>query len=734
MYPKLYAAILLSFLPLQHLSAGDDGTVRTDTVWIAVPDSIRLDEVELRERRHTTFKPSFTTENVEVVSAGELVRAACCNLGESFTTNPSVDVSYSDAATGARQIRLLGLSGTYVQMLAENVPTLRGAAMPLSLGFVPGPWMQSIQVSKGASSVKNGYESIAGQINIEYLKPQGIDGVHANAYYDTDRKLEANAVGTIHLTDRLSTGVLAHYETRQMEHDGNGDGFIDMPRVEQFNLMDRWAWVSSGFISQLSVRGLHESRHSGQTDEGAAANRRMTFSPSGTGLSGGLFVTVGNDPYRISMKTDRVEATWKNAVITDAARNASVALIVSGSWHDAENTIGGFAYDVTQRNGYAQLMYESDFGKYHNLSVGLSLNTDRYDEHLKVPYAVFSGIDPAQLPPVWLAASEPVARQLTDSDGLERETTVGAYAQYTFKLGDRFTAMAGLRADRSTLWGTFLTPRVHLKYTPAAWVTLRASAGKGYRTPHVLAENVTLLAANRWLSYTEACQEEAWNAGLSASLTLPLGHRTLSLNAEYYYTTFRHQMVTDTDHRGWLLFYDVARLAGGKSDSHVVQVDASYPLFEGFTLTAAWRMQDVHCAQLAVVPPSGVPDFTSSHLRTVPLQSRYKALLTASYKTPLELWQFDVTCQLNGPGRLPDSYGENGTDRRYRAFALLSAQVTREFRYFSLYAGGENLTGFRQKTPVVHAASPWTDGFDATCVYGPVTGVMGYVGLRFNFE
>ena len=125
-------------------------------------------------------KAKSRVDNTELIGRGQLIRAACCNLGESFTANPSVDVSYSDAATGAKQIKLLGLSGTYVQMLTENVPNLRGASLPYSLGYVPGPWMQSIQVSKGASSVKNGYESTTGQINIEFLKPQGTDGVRAN--------------------------------------------------------------------------------------------------------------------------------------------------------------------------------------------------------------------------------------------------------------------------------------------------------------------------------------------------------------------------------------------------------------------------------------------------------------------------------------------------------------------------------------------------------------------------
>ena len=216
------------------------------------------------------IKSRFRVDNAEIIGQGQLIRAACCNLGESFTANPSVDVSYSDAATGAKQIKLLGLSGTYVQMLTENVPNLRGAALPYSLGYVPGPWMQSIQVSKGASSVKNGYESTTGQINIEFLKPQGTDGVRANVYQDSELKTEVNLDGSVHLNERLSTATLLHFENRQMDHDGNGDGFMDMPKLRQYNLMHRWAYVSPRWISQLMRRC-----HRRQADKAARTERHL---------------------------------------------------------------------------------------------------------------------------------------------------------------------------------------------------------------------------------------------------------------------------------------------------------------------------------------------------------------------------------------------------------------------------------------------------------------------------
>ncbi len=668
------AAILYAGIPA--LNAGNDA----DSV-----RSVELKELSVGARRagRTVGQSALIGESL---NRGELIRAACCNLGESFSTNPSVDVSYTDAATGARQIRLLGLSGTYVQMLTENLPAFRGAAAPYSLGYVPGPWMQSIQVSKGSASVKNGAEAISGQINIEYLKPQADEAMHINLYTDTDLKIEANFDGNIHFpktsdgeSGPWSTSILAHYENSFRDHDGNHDGFMDKPRVEQLHLVNRWARVSQKNIFQTAINFLTEDRRSGQHGHNK------------------------DNPYRIKIRTDRAEFFAKDAVIFNQENASNIALMASGSLHKLDATYGHRKYSVDQWNAYLSLMYETNLpSQAGNISAGLSLNHDAYENET----ATDNGGIPIALP------------------SLPRETTAGIYAQYTYILGEKLTAMAGLRADHPSHYGWFVTPRAHIKYTPIPQFSLRGAAGKGYRTNHVLAENNYLLASSRALIIAQDLkQEEAWNFGFSANTDFRIAGRPFSASAEYYYTRFSEQIVVDFDSDPHAVIFSNLT---GRSFSHTLQLEANYELFDGFNLTCAWRLNDARS------------DYGEKGLRQRPLTPKWKGLASVSYRIPPGLWQIDLTLQYNGSGRMPDPYtlsdGTSSWPATFKAFGQLSGQVTRFFRWGSIYAGGENLTGFKQKNAIISAADPWSGNFDSTMIWGPLHGAMAYAGIRININ
>ena len=677
--PKDSETLVISYIGFEN------DTIHVDSenvkLEIVLREGLSLGEVNVVRRRFGTTKLRSSAMNVDIISSAELSRAACCNLGESFVTNPSVDVSYSDAATGAKQIKLLGLSGTYVQMMTENIPNYRGAAAPYGLGYVPGPWMQSIQVSKGSSSVKNGYESITGQINVEFKKPQlpEADWVSANLFASSTGRYEANADATLKLSKRWSTSLLAHYENETMAHDANHDGFADIPRVEQYNLWNRWAYMGDYYVFQAGIKALSEWRNSGQVNHGG---------------------NPGQELYKIGIDTRRYEAFTKNAYIFNKEKNTNLALILQGTFHNQDAVYGHKLYDVDQTNVYASLLFETEFSKRHSLSTGLSFNYDGYDQRYRLTNDV----------------------ELPRLKSFEKESVPGAYVQYTYNLEDKLILMGGIRGDYSSMHGFFVTPRAHVKYNPNEFVNFRLSAGKGYRTNHVLAENNYLLASSRKVRIAgDLDQEEAWNYGASISSYIPLFGKTLNLNAEYYYTDFLKQVVVDMDtdpHE--IAFYNL----NGRSYSHVFQVEANYPLFKGFTLTAAYRFTDAKTTY-------------NGELKERPLTSRYKGLVTASYKTPLEIWQFDATLQLNGGGRMPSRYIlEDGTpswSARYGSFEQLSVQITRYFRRWSIYVGGENLTNFKQKNPIIDAANPWGENFDSTMIWGPVHGAKAYIGIRFNW-
>lgn len=640
------------------------------TPLFAQKDTTRTLKAAVIRGKQDNVKRLNSVENGQEIGVGEIRRAACCNLGESFVTNPSVDVNYSDAAVGAKQIKLLGLSGLYVQMLTENVPNITGAAIPYALNYAPGPWMQSISVSKGASSVKHGYQSITGQINVEYLKPDDSSGVVLNLFGSSMAKGEANVVANKRFRNGLGTELLAHYEKDFMHMDENKDLWHDAPSVEQVNLSNRWRYRGDRYIFHGGMGYLKENREGGQ-----------------------ILVPELTNPYRVLLDNNRVDAYMKHAYIINRQHNTNVAMIASFNHFDLDGTFGSKLYYNSHNNLNASLMLEHEFSYEHAISAGLSYRGDFVEESL-------GGVQ------------SPVEEQVP-----------GIYAEYTFTPKYTFTAMLGLRADHSNRYGTFATPRLHLKYMPADWLTLRGSVGKGYRAPYALAENHFLLSSGRQVTVANDLKmEEAWNAGLSAAFVIhTVEKKYLKVNYEQYYTRFLSQVVIDYDMSATDIFL---HNLDGQSYSHTVQIDATYPIVEEvLEATAAFRLNDVRCTY-------------NGQLRQAPLVSRYKGLFTASWKPRMGLWQVDLTLQLNGNGRMPDPYtlpdGSLSWDKEFPAYPMLNAQITRNFRHWSVYVGGENLTNYRQPNPIINAADPWSNTFNPTMIWGPVHGVMGYVGLRAN--
>ena len=658
-------------------------------------NDFRIDEVQVVQRRKGTVKSRTDAFDTQRMNSEELCRAACCNLSEAFETNASVDVAYADAATGAKQIRLLGLGGTYVQLLQENTPAVRGLAQNFGLEYIPGPWMQSIQVSKGTSSVINGYEATSGQINVELLKPQTQNPLSLNLMFNSDLMAEANIEGGWQLKDHLYTGLLAHYGQNFMAMDGNHDSFVDMPKTINANLANRWFYKHGNYTLIAFARGLYDRRRAGQLSD-----------------------TIAN-PYHINLDTWRVEGFMKNGYVFDEESGSSVALITAASYHDQNNSYGPRLWKANQLNVYANALYQGNFegrgevDNDHRLSAGVSVNFDKYNETLTLP--VTGNPSPITLN--------------------RYEVTPGIFAEYNLKYEDMLSLVAGVRADYSTRYGFFVTPRMNIRYTPFEWWTLRGSVGMGYRSPNVIADNAYILPSSRVLHITDKIrQERAVNAGISATFYIPLGSKELQLSGEYYYTHFLNSVIVDMDQDPHAVYiYNQSDLKGAKSFAHSAQVEASIEVLRGWTWTAAFRWTDV---EQTTIDAEG-----QARLRTKALSNKYKGVITTSYQTPLKKWQFDVTAQFNGVGRMPDGFtaygdlnGGYGTPTTLRWYPQLMAQVTKYWRTCSLYVGAENMTNFTQDQPIIDSFHPFSSDFDASMVCGPTTGWKVYVGFRYDLE
>lgn len=659
----------------------------------------QLEEVKVVKRSNTTILSTRGAVIGQVITGGELTKAACCNLGESFETNASVDVSYADAVTGAKQIQLLGLTGKYIQMLTEGLPNFRGLAALYGLSYIPGPWMEAISISKGTSSVVGGYEAIAGQISVDYKKPQLSEKVYGNVYGNSMGMFEFNANTGIKINEKWSTAVLAHGDWYNQRHDGNHDGFLDMPVKTQYNLMNRWAYKDDSWFFQFGGKFLDETRQGGQVDFRKGMPR----------------IAGEGNLYGIGIDARRYEAFLKIGYLMPQYPNSSMALLTNYTDHRQDSYYGVREYDGRQKNVYLNYIYQSVFGNNINqkYSAGASFNYDWFDEFFK-DYVV----EENRMPETGLGRIEKVG---------------GVFFQYTGTFWQKLTVMAGLRFDYHNKFHGFWTPRVHVSYSPDDMTNLKISAGKGYRTANVLSENSYLLASARSIyvdgkllaenpdALDRLDMEEAWNFGVHVNRKFILFERMLNLNLEYYRTNFLNQVIVDNETQaGRVNFFNL----DGRSYSNCYQVEVKYELIPRLELTAAYRYNDVKYT-------------LDGELVRMPLQSRYKGLLNLSYYTNMRKWQFDFTTQFNGSGRMPSEMAipaEFRTGTTFKAYQLMNAQVTKYFKRWSVYAGCENIGDFVQKAPIVGAENPWSNYFDSSRIWGPLYGRKFYLGLRLAID
>ena len=654
-----------------------------------------LNEVEIAARQKASYISAIKPMAVQEITSESLRRAACCSLAESFETNASVDVSYSDAVTGAKQIELLGLSGLYTQMMAENMPNFRGLASAFGLNYVPGTWMNAIQISKGTSSVRNGYESISGQINVDYKKPEPNESekLFLNLYGSTMTMTEFNFNTRWKVGQHGNMMVLGHVNHNFMTMDDNGDSFVDDPQVTQHNVFVRYNYANDWFEGMWGVKALKEDRYGGQ----------IGFVP-GTHLHEGSAA----DSLGFVINTQRYEAFSKTGFLFDR-EETSLGVQQQFTYHKMHSAyFNTNLYHAEQYSYYANILFNSFISNtMHKYSVGASYSYDKYNEHLR-------------------RTERGHADQiLTDSLYGRIEHVPGMYAEYVFNDDHHWSIIAGFRADYNSYYQQMLyTPRLHVRFKTHDELAIRASAGKGYRSPNVLAENSTMLASARVIRFLDTPQmEEAWNYGLNLTKGIDIGWRELTIQADVYRTDFVNQIVLDRDADAHeVRIYNL----NGKSYSNSAQIEANCEVFKDFDLTLAFRYNDVKMT-------------INDTLREKPFVNRYKGLVTFSYAP--KTWQFDFTTQFNGDSRVSDLSGNatavaNGQNiERSPFYVIMNAQITKSLgKYWELYVGGENLTNYKQDYPIISAENPASEDFDASMVWGPLSGVRAYLGVRFQVK
>ena len=665
----------------------------SEALHIQLEPQSALEEVVVTQKRANTMKSQWQVANLHTMSSGELLKAACCNLSESFSTNPSIDVNFSDAVTGNKQIKMLGLTSPYILMAEENIPAMRGASQAYGLSFVPGTWIESIQITKGAGSVINGYESISGQINYEIEKPINARPFFLNLYTSEDSRYELNAHTKVKLSDKWATSLLAHGNVRQRKSDHNHDGFIDNPIGNQINLLNRWQYSNAekGWVSFVNLNYMKDERQAGQIDYNPLTDKGTT------------------NAWGSEVNSERFTLSNKIGYVFPDTPYKSIGLQNSFQSHRQDSYFGLNSYDIHQKSWYGNLIYNSIIGNtQHKFATGLSGTYDDYNEQLTTSALAgdFSRID----------------------------RSVGAFFEYTYDNSSNFSFVAGIRADSHNNLGNFITPRFHLRYNPWKEATFRLSAGRGKRAANVIAENQQLLASSRQLHIIGGDggklyglnPEIAWNYGASFLQAFKIWGKNAELSVDLYRTHFDNQVVVDLDHSPQqALFYNL----DGKSFANSLQAEVSISPAKGLDFKAAYKYYDVQT------------QFTKGQLEKT-LTPKHRWFANIAYETAdtqennHSQWKFDVTFNWLGEQRLPTT-ATNPLAYRLSdyapSFATLNAQITRVFsKTFEVYVGGENITNYKQANGILAADAPFGAYFDSTMQYAPAFGQMYYAGLRFK--
>ena len=687
------------------------------------PSAVDIDEVVVEGQQRGNYAKSGGITRQEQISFAGLCKMACCSLAESFENSASVTVGYSDAISGARQIKMLGLAGTYTQILDENRPIMQGAGAAYGLSYTPGMWLNSIQVSKGVASVTAGHEAITGQINLEHRKPTDDERFFLNLYFDSELRPEINVSSAIPLLPdkSLSTVIMAHGSLDTAQHDMNGDGFSDMPKANQINVANKWLWQNAdGIQLRWGWKVVNENRLGGQLGYKKDMYEDMVADPFNS-LYGSKIHNRNINAYAKLGIPVGYERTFTGDP-ADAVQN-NVAMILDYDNYLTDSYFGLNKVDVVENALRYNITYAHYFTQRSSLNAGASAYMRMMDNNYQQP--AIAGGAPAE---AW--------------SFIGKSTLVepGLFAEYTYQIEDKFSLVVGLRGDYSMIEGDYyndvkgkllVTPRSHIRWSITPRTTLRASAGMGYRRQNLVTDNIWMMTTSRHIKFAglEDDMEAAATFGGSLSQTFRLAQDDMAtISFDYFRTQFFNTMVFDQETAdNSILIYN----SDGKSFTDNYQIDFNWTPFRGFDLFATFRYTN---AKMTVERDG------EQILVERPLTSRYKGLINIQYA--VRRWVFDATAQLNGPVRLPELDGDlvKATENPNLSpiYPMFFAQVSYKISNLTLYLGCENIANYVQghkghgQAPILGSEAPFKEGFNSSAVWGPLMGRKFYIGLRLN--
>lgn len=473
----------------------------------------------------------------------------------------------------------------------------------------------------------------------------------------------------------------------KMDH--NSDGFRDEPQDLQLGFASRWLYYApSGMQIRFGGKLIDDDRLGGQI--GATKDVDFNFKRR---LWGSNIVNKGANGY------------FKIGIPITENNSSNIALVADFNHHEFHSFFGLNKYEGVQNSIFANLIYQNEINDLHKVNFGLTFQHDNLDQSVFYANMFFGSSD------LYNYIEKPYDRI---------ENSLALFGEYTLTLDDKLTFVGGLNLERNSLHGWLFAPRANVKFSITDNVVLRALGGRGYRTANIFTDNLGVFSTGRLINVGDLeLLEDAWTYGGNVTFYLPFGHEGTDtyLSFDYFRNDFNKQVIVDQEStQSYTEFYNL----DGKSFTNTYQVDFSVDPFERFNIMATFRYTDAKVT------------LKDQGLVERPLTSRYKGVLNMQYATAMSRWTFDFTAQVNGPMRLPNFAAKAWGMKYSPVYPMLFAQVTRKFRGFDVYVGGENLTGFRQKDAIINAANPFSADFSANCIWGPLMGAKVYAGVRYT--